>query len=87
MSVESFADAPATVRVCDLPDAVPIPMMCRALGISDSTGYLMIQKTEIPCVKIGTRRRVRRDVIEAMLAGVDPWTVQQDAVERAGGHR
>jgi excisionase family DNA binding protein len=41
----------------------------RLLGISRSHAYLLTEKGEIPCIRLGMRKRIAGAVIEAIVSG------------------
>ncbi len=41
----------------------------RLLGISRSHAYLLTEKGELPCIRLGMRKRIAGAVIEAIVSG------------------
>lgn len=64
---------PANMTVPNRPHT--IRQAAAVLGISYRALEDTLHRGEIPSYKIGGARRIRPDVLEAILAGRDPWTV------------
>lgn len=73
-----------TTKISELPDLVPVPLFCKALGIGVSTGYGMVANGDVPTVRIGSRIRVPKYAVVALSFGACPWEAHQRARQEAG---
>jgi excisionase family DNA binding protein len=74
-------DAPPALA--DLPAVLKVPEVARFLRVDKSTVYALVDRGELPVVKIGRSFRVTRDQLGRFLAGQDAGTTELRAAEPA----
>ena len=67
---------PTVNRTGDLKPLIPISQTAQILGISRSKLYALVERREIPCIRIGSRILFKSDLLEQ-------WIEQQ--IQHVGG--
>jgi excisionase family DNA binding protein len=55
---------PVSERTGDLKPLIPISQTAQILGISRSTVYRLVERREIPCIRIGSRILFKQELLQ-----------------------